>query len=339
MHRSLAGDPRALSRRRILVIADVVSLSSELIDGYGFHRQWLPSSIRIAVTQSFHSRGLMSSAVFEGTSRLSQIEPGAFSRSRSRAIHLPRSIEEICESSFYRCTSLVSITFDANSRLQRIERHAFALTGVNEIALPGDLVSISGSAFLIRELHFISIYGFSRKFGVKDGFLRDISGWDLTRYFGVESIVNVNCSVEVICESCFSSLTGIINQSTAFDSDSKLRRLEEQTFCERALRVIHLPASVEVICESCFSCCQSMTSVTFDSDSKLSRLEREAFDWSGLTAIHLPASIEVICESCFAGCGSRAFLASAVASKLSRIETTAFLTLEWAIFNFLLQFE
>jgi hypothetical protein len=110
------------------------------------------------------------------------------------------------------------------------------------------------------------------------------------------------CSVEVICEKCFSKCKSL--ESISFEWDSKLSRIERKAFCESCLESIHLPASVEVICESCFSRCASLKSISFESNSKLSRIERRAYFGSGLTSIHFPASVKVICEECFSNCGS-----------------------------------
>jgi hypothetical protein len=205
-----------------------------------------------------------------------------------------------------------------------IEQRAFAGTSVNEIVLPGGIVSISGSAFDIACLNVVSFRPLSVRFCVKDGFLRDISGRHLIRYFGRDSAVSVGIRVEVICESCFRDCKSI--RSIVFDLNlkSKLMRIEGYAFCGSGLTAIHIPGSVEEIGEGCFSHCGSLSSVTFDSDSQLSRLDPYTFYESGITAIQIPASVEVICKYCFAGCRSLVALTFAANSKLGRIESDAF---------------
>jgi hypothetical protein len=101
----------------------------------------------------------------------------------------------------------------------------------------------------------------------------------------------------------------------AFETDSRLSRLEERAFCESGLTSIHLPASVTVIGEACFSYCRSLASITFESGSQLSELAKWAFYGSGLTSIHLPASVTVIGESCFSCCDSLVSITFDPASK------------------------
>jgi hypothetical protein len=121
-------------------------------------------------------------------------------------------------------------------------------------------------------------------------------------------------SVEVICESCFSSCKSLA--SVTFEANSRLSRVEKAAFCKTGLQSIHLPRSLEVICEFCFFYCKSLAFVTFDANSRLSRLEKQAFCKSGLQSIHLPGSLEVICESCFFYC---CYLTSVAFDPRSRI--------------------
>jgi hypothetical protein len=90
-------------------------------------------------------------------------------------------------------------------------------------------------------------------------------------------------SVEMICESCFSSCKSLI--SVTFDANSRLSRLEKLAFCRSGLQSIRLPGSLEVICESCFSSYESFASVTFDPNSRLSRLEKLTFHGTRLQSI------------------------------------------------------
>jgi hypothetical protein len=81
-------------------------------------------------------------------------------------------------------------------------------------------------------------------------------------------------------------------ESVTFESQSRLKRIEERAFAENGLNGISSPASVEIICEFAFSECESLESVTFESGSRLREVGRCRFSGSpsvGLVAF--PQSI------------------------------------------------
>jgi hypothetical protein len=106
--------------------------------------------------------------------------------------------------------------------------------------------------FLITSLAFVTFDANSRLSRLENGAFCGS---------GLQSIHHPG-SLEVICQSCFSSCDSFA--SVTFDVNSRLSRLEKQAFSLSALQSIHLPGSFEVICESCFSSCDFLTSIAFD---------------------------------------------------------------------------
>jgi hypothetical protein len=86
-------------------------------------------------------------------------------------------------------------------------------------------------------------------------------------------------SVEVLREQSFSDCKSL--SSVAFESGSRLSRIEKEAFGGIGLFEVILPASVEVLGLRCFSECKSLSSVTFESGSKLLENEREVLHQAG----------------------------------------------------------
>jgi hypothetical protein len=170
---------------------------------------------------------------FEWNSKLSRIEGEAFAGSGLRSIRLPRSVEAICESCFADCKSFASVTVASDSRLQRIEEYAFRSTAVREMTIPGGIHFISGSAFDVETLEWISFCPSSTSFRADGGLLRDISDRELIRYFGRISHCPIANSVEVVCASCFYNCEWLLR--IRFECDSRLSRIECEAFWRSGL--------------------------------------------------------------------------------------------------------
>jgi hypothetical protein len=89
--------------------------------------------------------------------------------------------------------------------------------------------------------------------------------------------------------------------SVPFEANSRMSRLEKETFSRSGLKSIHIPWSVEVICKSCFSLRKSHESITFEANSRLSHLDDRAFYKSGLYSIRIPRLVEVTVNHVFVG--------------------------------------
>jgi hypothetical protein len=85
----------------------------------------------------------------------------------------------------------------------------------------------------------------------------------------------LSSSVEVLGANWFYECRSL--SLVAFESESKLSRIENAAFVRIDLVKIILPASVKVLGERCFDECRSISSVTVDSGSVLSRIEKLAF--------------------------------------------------------------
>jgi hypothetical protein len=96
-------------------------------------------------------------------------------------------------------------------------------------------------------------------------------------------------SVELLGLSCFSGCQ--LLSSITFESNSRLARIESETFSYSSLRSIVIPSNVEILGSKCFYACQSLSSITFELPSRLTRIESEAFLYSSLRSIVIPSTI------------------------------------------------
>jgi hypothetical protein len=190
------------------------------------------------------------------------------------------------------------------------------------------MVSRTWSAFLLRFgvcrrfIRGLFISRVSDDFSLTDLFLQEISGGSVIPYRRNDNRVVIESFVDIFCEGWFATCGSL--QFVTIDVDSRLTRIENDSFFSSGLTSIHNPSCVEGLCESCCFHCESLASVTFDGDSKLSRIERKGFHLSGLASIHGSSSVEVLHVTCFSGFASLTTVTFEVDSKLSRIAKEAF---------------
>jgi hypothetical protein len=113
-------------------------------------------------------------------------------------------------------------------------------------------------------------------------------------------------------------------KSIVFASNSRLTRIESETFYGTSLQSILIPRNVEIFGSECFSNCRSLSSITFESNSHLTRIESSAFYESSLESILIPRNVEILGSSCFSDCTSLSSITFESHSHLTRIESEAF---------------
>jgi hypothetical protein len=104
-------------------------------------------------------------------------------------------------------------------------------------------------------------------------------------------------SVHVISTDFFLASKSLL--LAAFETGSRLFRLEARAFCGSGLTSIHLPASVPAIGEDFFSCCGSLASISFDCASQLREIHPAAFIGVPVEALILPGGIRHLSGSAF----------------------------------------
>jgi hypothetical protein len=213
----------------------------------------IPSSVEVLCKLCFSGCNSLTSITFESDSKLQRIEQCAFQHSDLTTIQIPSSVEVLCKSCFFGCRSLQSVTFESKSKLHRIEDSAFRGSGLTELLLPNSIHFLSGSAFAHLFLNPMSFLSGPCEFRVHEMFIEDIAGRFIIRYFGGSSAVMIESRIKILCEFCFSYCDFLT--SIAFESDSKLHRIEDFAFRSSGLRTIQSPLSVEVLCKLCFSDC------------------------------------------------------------------------------------
>jgi hypothetical protein len=87
-------------------------------------------------------------------------------------------------------------------------------------------------------------------------------------------------------------------QSISFESESRLRRIEESCFQFCSLQSICIPSSVEILGKSCVSE-SSLHSVSFVSGSRLLQIEACCFHGCSLPSVSIPPSVAFVARDAF----------------------------------------
>jgi hypothetical protein len=88
----------------------------------------------------------------------------------------------------------------------------------------------------------------------------------------------IACSITALSANCLKGCKTI--QLLAFESNSRLNRIESFAFSSSSLRSIEIPRNGEILGSSCFSACQSFSSLLCRSNSRLTRIESSDFSSS-----------------------------------------------------------
>jgi hypothetical protein len=261
----------------------------------------VPSSIVSIGRDSFAYFKSLSFVAFESGSRLSTIEPGAFTESSSlKSICIPSGIETLTEASFKCCYGLAAVTFERHSRLSNIRRLAFFLCfPLESICLPAGLESIEAEALTWSYLGYVGIETGNRHVSISGNWVLGSTGTSIVGHVGVATEVVIGNDIEELCDACFSCQSTL--SLVSFEPDSRLRRIGERVFSESLLRSITIPSAVEIIGEQCFWCCLELSIVRFEPNSRLSVVAKDAFvDCYALEAIWIPCHIQSVVLSQFA---------------------------------------
>jgi hypothetical protein len=204
---------------------------------------------------------------FESWSHLTRIDVSAFSGVLGlRSICLPRLVDTICLGAFSDCRNLLVLCFERGSGLTRMEEATFArCRSLKSIHLPASLQFLDPNAFrwtehdsfTLAKASQISIEEGSHHFRVWGGFLMDIEGATVVRYFGHDRNLTLSCEIETLGVGCFSRCYRL--SSLVFEGGSKLKRIEALAFSHCSeLKSVCIPASVEILCRRCFAQCHRL---------------------------------------------------------------------------------
>jgi hypothetical protein len=157
-----------------------------------------------------------------------------------------------------------------------------------------------GSTQSIHESNSTNFY--ERRVVVRSGSveivtLSGLKGTLISRCWIPDSIVSLNWHRRAVLfdqEKEYGVLKSIV-----FESNSRLARIESETFSNSSLRSISIPKNVEILGSACFYICISLLSITFESNSCLTRIESGAFYGSSLQSIVIPQNVRFIDGSAF----------------------------------------
>jgi hypothetical protein len=235
-----------------------------------------------------------------------------------RKAFIKKEIELIGMKCFYGHQCLRAIHFEEGSMTRQIGSEAFFGTRLETLEIPAKCELISGSC--LKDVKLITISPRNPFYVVEENLLVSADGKRVV--IGKTASCVIKRKVEVIGEYCFFGLKTF--REIAFDSDSRLRRIEDLAFSKSSLEMIRFPASVETIGENCFCECGFLSKVTFERDCRLKEIPRYAFSRTVLKEIVIPCNVEVIRDYAFASCGCLREVMFEHGSRLRRIGSCAF---------------
>jgi hypothetical protein len=190
----------------------------------------------------------LSTVTFESGSQLSSIAESAFWYCSSlSSIFIPSSVEMLGKYCFQGCDSLSTVTFESGSQLSSIAEYAFrSCSSLSSFCIPPCLQELGKGAIDVRNLREISVAAGNRHFRVSGSFLLDFECISMKRYFGSESAVRIENTIERVAIGCFLDCQTI--SKVIFESDSQLSSLGESAFwlCS-SLSSICCPSSLQII--------------------------------------------------------------------------------------------
>jgi hypothetical protein len=165
----------------------------------------IPSSVEIISEQCFSKCKSLSLFTFEPNSKLTRFEKLTLSGCGSlQFVYVPASVEVIGEKCFDDCKSLFSLIFESDSKLTIIEAGALSgCSSLKSLCLPASLQEINSSALADTNISKLSVSEGNSHFRVCDDFLLDFAGVSILHYFGSDSNVTVNRTIEVLGAYCF----------------------------------------------------------------------------------------------------------------------------------------
>jgi hypothetical protein len=127
---------------------------------------------------------------------------------------------------------------------------------------------------------------------IENDILVDVIDHKLIRNFSESSSIEIPFDIEILGTGSFSGCESI--SSLSFESNSRLTKIESDTFSMSSLQSIVVPSGVTILCPDCFAACDSLSSVSFESNSRLIRIELHAFSFTSLQSIRIPPLVDFI---------------------------------------------
>lgn len=183
-------------------------------------------------------------------------------RDISGDVTIPSYVREIGCFCFEGCSQIHSIRFESNSMLRKIDVAAFQSSKVNKIDLPPTVTKIERDCFYCcSDLHELSI---------------------------PSSVTEIGCN-------CFSNCTNL--KKVNFSPDSKITKINDNTFFASGIECISIPSSVTLIGNNAFYTCKRLKSIQIPFESNLSLIEKNAFSSSSIEFLSIPSKLEKFDEN------------------------------------------
>jgi hypothetical protein len=181
---------------------------------------------------------------FEANCGLSRIESEVFANCSSlRFITIPSGIRILGDSSFEWCHSLI-LEFEAKSELFCLGRRVVFDGFVESLCIPSFVETLYESTFANADIGDLRVAEGNRHFRVSDGLLLTLDGRFLIHSFNKDEVLTISREVAVVCREAFQ---GSWNSAIAFESESKLRRIEAGAFLGSCIRSLFIPSWVDTI--------------------------------------------------------------------------------------------
>lgn len=256
------------------------------------------------------NKNLIESVTFSADSQISILGYNAFCNMQIREITIPDTVTKIHRFAFCWCRSLQKINISPNSNLKKISSMSFVDTSITSLYIPSNLTDLQpGWCDRASKLQEIIVSPQNKNFiFYQNKFLLGKSGenkddlYDILLFSrrDIEHCL-IPSTIKRIGSYAFNHCLEI--KTFKFESNSKLKSLENHAFRESNIKRIVIPSTVEIIDAECFFD-STLQKVEFEPNSKLKIIGVNAFSYSYLHDVNLPPSLTRINGCPFTNCNN-----------------------------------
>ena len=271
----------------------------------------VPDDVTHINKHTFSSYKYLQSITTTQNSKLVRICESAFSGCvRLMRVVLPSSLRTIEENAFFGCLRLVEVVNYSPLTIGRSNTNGYVgyysvkietdITALSRLVKKGDFVfyndETEGVCLLIAYLGDETELFLPSDFEGKD--------YVINEYFYSAAKINkitVGKGVTRIAANAFANKENL--KTVVFESESKLKYIDQQAFAESGIESIVIPNQVVIIGVSAFEKCKNLRNVTFEENSSLEVIAANTFyDCRELTEITIPATVMLIGTRAFSAC-------------------------------------
>lgn len=247
-----------------------------------------------------------------------------------KTLTLPDFIEIIDPFAFEGCLKLQKLIIQTESKLRIIKKYALAHKSITTITFPSKLTEVEeGWCRCTKKLINFNVSPENPYFKSYDNkFILGKSNKEQDNFdvlvFCPRDVVKLTLPdfVEIIGPFAFNNCEKI--GEIIISNESKLRIIEESSFCNSKIKSIYFSPHLTKICEKAFYNCNFLKDIQVDDNCELSFIGKNAFSNTSIESFKVPLNLTIIEESAFDSCIKLKQVEIPNNSKLQVIEKRAF---------------